>query len=268
MKTKLVYLFGAYALGILLVAGMYSCKGDMGPAGPQGTLGTAGANGAAGPTGPQGASGLTGPVGASGAQGLPGTPGKDGNANVVYTDWKSLPADQYGRTSNNQFAFLSSSITSQTVLTREAIDRAAIYVYYRVNVPVYDAADNDYKLQERIAQGNTSCYSLIPGRQPTAANNFASFLRTFVSNDLLGVNYFNSTMQLSTYETNAAGATVAIPEYVGKDAAYFRSIVKDVLQYRIVVVYGSTKGGRASYNGRPVDFNDYAQVKAYFNLAN
>lgn len=271
MKTKLIYLFGAYALGILLIAGIYSCKGDLGPTGPQGTAGTNGQNGASGPqgvsgvTGPQGASGLTGPVGASGAQGLPGTPGKDGNANVVYTDWKSLPADQYGRASNYQFAYLSTTTTSQTVLTREAIDKAAIFVYYKINAFVYDAADNDYKLQERISQGNSSSYSLIPGR---SAANFTSLLRTFIGSDLLGVNYFNPTMTLYTFETNAAGATVAIPEFVNQNAAYFRNIVKDVPQYRIMVVYGSTKGGRASYNGRPVDFNDYAQVKAYFNLAN
>ena len=57
-----------------------------------------------------------------------------------------------------------------------------------------------------------------------------------------------------------------MPEYVGQNPAYFRALVKDLPQYRIVVVYGSTKGGRASYEGRPVDFSDYAQVKAYFSL--
>ena len=96
MKNKLIYLLGAYALGAALAAGLYSCKGEQGPTGPQGSTGTAGTLGAAGTAGP------TGPTGTSGAQGLPGTPGKDGNANVVYTEWKSMPTDQYIRGTTNQ----------------------------------------------------------------------------------------------------------------------------------------------------------------------
>lgn len=262
MKTKLTYLLGAYALGILLTAGIYSCKGELGPAGPQGTAGTTGQNGA---SGPQGASGVTGPAGTSGAQGLPGTPGKDGNANVVYTDWKSMPTDVYIRGISNQSVIFQTAITSQTVLTRDALDKAAIFVYYKVFQPVFDNSTATFKLQERIGQGSgNASYTLIPGRNPA---DFASFLVMSVNNGLMGINFFAPNTSLQTRETNAAGVVVAIPEYVVRDAAYFRDLIKDAPQYRIMVVYGSTKGGRTSYNGRPVDFNDYAQVKSYFNLA-
>ncbi|RYF76902.1 MAG: hypothetical protein EOO39_05055 [Cytophagaceae bacterium] len=184
---------------------------------------------------------------------------------MVYTEWKTVPNELYVRASTNQVAQLYTNITSQSVLTREAFDQAAIYVYYKLNVPVFDPQDSDFKLQQRITpQNNVVSYVPIPGRP---ANSFNSFMQVSAFHDDLGLNFFRPSVILYTSEANAAGTRVALPEFVGKDAAYFRSLVKDAPQYRIVVVYGSTKGGRASYNGRLVDFADYSQVKAYFNLA-
>ncbi len=258
MKNKLIYLVGAYALGAALAAGLYSCKGEQGPTGPQGSTGTAGTPGTVGAAGP------TGPAGTSGAQGLPGTPGKDGNANVVYTEWKTPPNELYARASSNQVAQLATNVTSQTVLTREALDQAAIYVYYKLNVPVFDSQDGDFKLRERISSNNNVLsYVPIPGRPATAFN---SFMQVSIFHDEMGLNFYKPTVLLYTSETNAANARVALPEFIGRDAAFFRNVVKDSPQYRIMVVYGTTKGGRASYEGRPVDYTDYAQVKAYFGL--
>ncbi|MEZ0612054.1 hypothetical protein ACAW74_26325 [Fibrella sp. WM1] len=255
MKTTLTRLLGAYGLAALLISGLNACKGDqgdVGPAGPQGPKGDTGA------TGPQGVSGVTGPQGVSGAA------GKDGNANVVYTDWKSMQTDAFGRASDNTVAYLNTNATAQTVLTQEAFDKGVVYVYYKFKYPFWDQSIAEYKLVDRINQGYAYNYSPIPGRPATS---FENFVQTYIGNDFLGVNYFYPFIQIYTRDWNATTQKyTAMPEFVGKPATTFRDLVKDAPQYRIMVVYGSTKGGRMTNEGKPVDFNSYASVKAYFNL--
>lgn len=272
MKTRFgsILHIGAGLLSLLFML-VISCKGPEGPIGPAGPTGATGVAGATGPqgvtgatgtTGPQGVSGATGstgPQGASGVAGATGPQGPTGNANVVYSAWK--PVD----VSTNFYAFTDpaspSSVylgndtnTGNALLTQDAIDKGLIYIYYKTGQKTFDPATNDTKLVERILTGNGFGWVKIPGRTTSKDEDFTNY---YVGNDVFGTNYlkFNAYVY-----TNRNGMNTT--ELFGKTAQFYRDLLKDLPQYRVIVAYGSTPGGRAA----AIDFKDYAAVKRAYNL--
>ena len=104
----------------VLVTLLYGCKGDDGTLGPAGANGTAGTN---------------------------GTNGKDGNANVVYTDWKTM--DWSGglvRYNDNKNVLLTIKSTAEPLFTQDAMDKGVVYTYYKINFAELEPGTNEYKL--------------------------------------------------------------------------------------------------------------------------
>lgn len=268
MKTR----FLPFAqLSVSLIAFLFmlviSCKGPegpIGPAGPTGASGPQGVSGTVGTTGPQGATGATGatgPQGASGVAGATGPQGPTGNANVVYTAWKPVDVSTgYGRAPDNFFAYLDNNAkATNPLITQDVVDKAIVYTYYKTGQLDYDAANAGYKLVERIQAGNTGGYTKIPGR---TTSDFSDYIYYYISQNNFGVNYFPFNIALYTNQYNAQSQQVAVADLVGKNAQFFRDMIKELPQYRIVIVNGSTPGGRTG----SVDFKDYAAVKRAYNL--
>lgn len=269
MKIRVSLLFHiSTGLVFLLFIAVVSCKGPEGPAGPQGP---AGPTGAAGPTGPQGVSGVagaTGPQGVSGVVGPVGPAGPQGpigNANVIYTAWTTPTYDIFNASPDNIFVYLSNQNTANALLTKNVIDRSIVYVYFKFGQLLFDQSIGGFspvvRLQAPDALNSGFPGSVkIPGR---TTNNAADYVNYFINYDMLGENYFKINLNLNTSQFDQAqGKSVPVADMVGKPAQFYRDLVKDLPQYRIVIVNGSTPGGRQA----AVDFKDYVAVKQAFNL--
>ena len=166
-----------------------------------------------------------------------------GNANVVYSAWKAVDVSTnfstHPDTDPNTAVYLGNDTkTDNAILTQDAIDPAT----------------GETKLVERILTTNEFVYVKIPGR---TTNKDEDFVNYYVGNDLFATNYLKFSMFVYKYRFG-----VLIPDLANKSAQFFRDMVKDMPQYRIIVAYGSTPGGRAA----AVDFKDYATVKKAYNL--
>lgn len=266
MKTSFSLLFRISAsLVALLCMVVVSCKGPEGPIGPVGPIGPTGTTGAVGSTGPQGVSGVagaTGPQGVSGVAGAAGPQGPMGNANVVYTAWKAPDlSGYYYRYPDNLNALLSNDTkTDNALLTADVLDKSIVYVYFKTGQLQYDNSVSEYKLVERIRQGNGTGFVKIPGR---TTNKYDDFFQYSISHGDIGVNHLPFSLQLYTQVYDQAQAkAVPVTDLIGKTAQNFRDMVKEMPQYRIVIVNGSTPGGRTA----AIDYKDYAAVKQAYNL--
>ena len=251
-----------FALGVALF--MASCKGDIGPIGPAGPIGNTGTAGANGSTGIAGANGANGATGATGATGANGANGKDGNANVVYSEWLTPTWASSGEATDRYF--LNQKSTANALITQEAIDKAVVYTYWKIKNLIYNQDKFEYELVERINPNTGFSYFKIPGR---TSNNFQDYQSMYnYTESQIGVNYLgvgsnvyrfgNALLPNGTYSTTNA----LLPEFAaGKGFTFYNDLVKDISKYRVIVVYGSTKGRLAS-----VDMKDYAAVKKAFNL--
>ena len=263
MKNK--FLFSAFCLFVGIF--FYSCKGpqgDIGPngiqglsgvAGPLGPMGTAGTNG---PMGTNGPSGPAGPAGTTGAAGATGAQGPMGNANVVYSEWITPTWLSAGENVDN-FFFRQKS-TAMPLLTKEAIDKGIVYVYFKGNGLVYNEEKAEYELQTRIQPTNFNSWFKIPGRSTGNYYDFGTSLGYSLIE--IGENYLVVAANLDKNGLNSNFQRIKIPELVGKNFTFVNDIVKTLHQYRVVVVYGSTKGRLSA----EVDMKDYAAVKKHFHL--
>jgi hypothetical protein len=239
MKNKILSII---AIGATLLT--YSCKG------PEGTVGPAG------PTGSAGATGATGATGSTGA---------NGTAKAVYSEWKALSIDKivmFNKNTRGDYTALTLSPldAKEPLFTKEAINTAAIYTYVKYNIPVQNG--QTFNLEERVkllTNSNVTSYYFIPGRDKT---KLASYAINLLYDTEYGENYFNYTAGFifDEFPPNLL-SRVLIPEFQGKDLAYFQNSVKTTTQIRHVVVYGSIKGRMTSIN-----MNDYEEVKSVFNL--
>lgn len=231
-------------LVVLVLMLVVSCKGPDGPAGPAGPTGAPGAAGAAGATGPAGASGVAGATGPM------------GNANVVYTDWKSMDVsgNVFQYPTGNQVDLIPQS-TANALLTKDAINKGLIYVYYK-----FGQLQNT-TLVERITQNQVPFGRVkIPTRTTNTAQDYATYQITM---DNLGENYFAPKISLTTgYYDSQKDEFVLFPDIAKQPAQFYRNLFSTLPQYRIMVVNGSVKAGRLG----AVDFTDYAAVKQAFNL--
>lgn len=253
MKTRFAS-FVQISTGLvgLLFMVVVSCKGPEGPIGPAGTTGTTGTAGATGPQGVSGVAGATGPQGVSGVT---------GNANVVYTAWKPVDVSSgFAQTTDMFYTFLDNIRTATNpLITQDVIDKSIVYTYFKTGALQYDPANAAFGLVERVQAGSANGYAKIPGR---TKNDFADYLYYTANQSEMRVNYFPFSITLYTNYYDAKGTQTVLPETVGKTAQFFRDIVKDLPQYRMIIVKGSTPGGRAA----TVDFKDYAAVKRAYNL--
>ncbi|GAB3941169.1 hypothetical protein GCM10028805_03980 [Spirosoma harenae] len=266
MKTRFS-LLAQLSLGLIsfMFFIVFSCKGPEGPQGPAGPTGATGAAGATGATGPQGVSGstgATGPQGVSGATGATGAQGPMGNANVVYTAWKPVDVStNYFRTSDNTQVYLGNDGNATSpLLTTDVINKSIVYVYFKFGQQLYDNATGEYKLVERIqpnyAYGNVK----ITGRTTNKAEDYIQY---YVAQDQMAVNNLHFYIWLYPQQYDqATQKQVPIPDLLNKTATDFRAMVKDMPQYRIVIVNGNVAGGRAA----SIDYKDYAAVKQAYNL--
>ncbi len=249
----------------LLMIIIISCKGPEGPTGPQGTTGPTGTGGPTGPqgvsgttgaTGPQGTSGVAGPAGPQGVAGTTGAQGPMGNANVVYTAWKPVDlSTNFYAYPENKVVYLGNDLkTANAVLTQDAIDKGLIYIYYKTRQKEFDSANNETKLVERILTTNGTGWVKIPGRTTNRDEDFTNY---YIGNEIFGVNYLKFSGFVYTNRND-----VVTPDIAAKSAQFYRDMLKDMPQYRIIVAYGSTPGGRMG----SVDFGNYAAVKKAYNL--
>lgn len=105
MKTRILTLsFALMTAGVLFTG----CEGPEGPQGPAGAKGDTGATGAQGATGPQGAAGAT------------------GTANVIYTEWKTIPVVPSSRYSDEKVYRIA-----EPKITKEIFDSGLVQAYVR-----------------------------------------------------------------------------------------------------------------------------------------
>ncbi|WP_147277156.1 collagen-like protein [Runella aurantiaca] len=218
-----------------------------------------GPKGDLGPQGPQGVAGKDGAAGAPGSLGATGSKGDQGTAKVVYTAWKGFPTDKIGRGTGGSFLQFSGTNTSETAFTKEAIDQGVIMTYIKYNSLGYNANTQSSELVESITTSTSlNSYFKIPGRTQNRSEDFG------VSNAFITggrrENFFDPVINVWS-RTFASTTAPAVPELQNLTDDQYRALIKDIPQYRHVVIYGSTKGRIANLN-----LNDYAAVKAAFNI--
>ena len=140
-----------------------------------------------------------------------------------------------------------------------------VYTYWKVKALSYNQDKSEYELAERINPNNGFSYFKIPGK---TTNNYQDYQYLYNYTDpQIGVNYLNVSGQVNRFgnpllANGAYGAYGLLPEFAnGKGFTFYNDLVKDISKYRVIVVYGSTKGRLAS-----VDMKDYAAVKQALNL--
>lgn len=232
---------GLVALLLVLIT---SCKGPEGPQGP------AGATGATGAAGTAGAAGATGPTGASGV-----------SASVPYTDWKPIDVGgNFFKYPDNTLVTSSPTSTTNVLLTQDAINKGLVYIYYKFGQLSAPSDTGSYTLVERVAQNTVPFGRVkIPGRATSGAADFATYQ---ITTDYIGVNYFKPTISLVTGTIVNGDQYRLTQDLINQPAAFYRSMFATLPQYRIIVVSGNTKSGRAG----AIDYSDYAQVKQAYNL--
>jgi Collagen triple helix repeat (20 copies) len=232
-----------------------SCKG---PAGDTGPVGPAGAKGDVGAAGANGASGAQGVAGAAGATGTKGDPGAMGQASVVYSDWITPTWAYTGY--NDQVDYFTMKNTAMPLLTKEAIDKGVIAVYFKASTFNYNRDIDEYEPKDVITASYSNFLYKIPDRKTTKnwdyANGYASFDQTF------GENYIQISGGYYKNGYDATGTKYGIiPEFVGKSFSFFNDLIKNKVQYRVVVINGSVKGRLGN-----LDLKNYYEVKKAFNI--
>lgn len=213
-----------------------------------------------GAPGKQGDKGETGSKGETGLQGQTGQQGETGNANVFYTDWKTLPW-------SSQFSFLDKDSTLKLniqhygyswiavpELTDEVLGNSAIFVYKRFYRFGYTDKAQEVYSQVVSAEKEIQGEIFKEGMVGTPYQGFTLRGKLSHSTDFTqGSISFVGSLKYSLPEglpTNEEGIENLIKRY------------NDAIQYRILIIKGGTQFGRL----RNLDFNDYEAVKKALEL--
>lgn len=206
--------------------------------------------------GPEGPLGPQGPKGDKGDNGLAGT---NGNANVVYSEWMS-PVWADGGNFQDIVRFKQND-NSNSMLTQDALDKGVLYTYVKYNRLQENSDTFELELVEVVSPNEGSSFFKIPGR---TTNNLSDYIYSYmVVSDNFAVNnltLFGGLPKL-WFNEDLSNSEAPIPEFQNKPFSYFNDLTKDLYKYRIVVVYGSTKGRKAN-----VDMADYEAVKRAYNI--
>jgi hypothetical protein len=205
----------------------------------------------------QNCKGPQGDPGPDGAAGINGTNGRDGNANVVYTTWKT--PDWGNVFIYSQRVLMLPIDVRSSVLTSEALDRGLVHVYCKFKSIQYTGSG--YELVDRVAlaTNNPFHYIKIPGR---TTNEIDDFLQARLSVSHLAVNSFDPSIEIYISQYNQeTGAYEQIPELVGQGRTFYQGLAQTMPQYRIVVAHGTTPARM-----KAIDWSDYEAVKKTFNL--
>ena len=182
---------------------------------------------------------------------------------MVYSEW--LTPTWAADFESTQSYSLAQRSTANALITQEAIDKAVIFTYWKVKVPLYNSDKAEYELVERITPTSGNSFFKIPGRVSNSYQDFQSMFNSVGTQ--LGVNYLNVISSVNRFgnpplPNGSYGPYALLPEFAaGKGFTFYNDLVKDISKYRVIVVYGSNKGRLAS-----VDMKDYAAVKQAFNL--
>ena len=237
-----------YTLLLMLLVGACSKgpQGDIGPAGVKGSVGDTGGKGGVGDTGTKGGTGDT------------------GNSNVVYTDWQSPDFKDPSVSSlpnRIQFDVLEQPFP---LFTQEVLNSAQVFIYAKNRQLIRE--NNILKLVENIHEVSTPVlysYYLFPGRTGLSEADYGShsiavggvFLRP-------GIITVGGTLRLGSGGPNLSQTeNVTVPEMANKTMAFYRDFMKNLVQFRVVIVKGNVAGRQAA-----VDMKDYAAVKKAYNL--
>lgn len=205
--------------------------------------------------GPEGAPGKQGDKGEKGDEGETGPQGQTGNANVLYTDWKTIPwSSQYSSfskdsTLNLKIQSYDTPWISVPELTEEVLANSAIFVYKRFYRFEYTP-----KAQEVYTQ-------LVSSEKEIQGEIF--------KDGMVGVPYQGGTLKGKlSHSTDFSPGTIKLIgslKYNGSvDSSNNEELIEqlikrynDAIQYRILIIKGGTQFGRL----RNIDFNDYEVVK-------
>ena len=238
MQRTILKLLGTVLTATFLFG---SCKGPQGDPGPQGSIGISGA------------SGTTGAAGSKGPTGDAGTP------NVVYSDWITFNWTVSGNgVGDNSYYTLTAPTTANPLFSKEAITSAAIFTYAKFKTyedSIINGNYGKYKLVERISNNRfISHYFKVPGRTDAT---FFDYGFAYVNIGGISENYFSPSIQVNTFTLGQP-----IPELKNRSANFVQALVGNLPQFRHVIVYGGTKGGRLA----AVDWSNYDEVKRALHL--
>ena len=178
-----------------------------------------------------------------------------GNANVVYSDWKTINWTISGLTVGGYY-YLSSPTSTNTLLTKDAINTAAIFTYIKYNTYVeISPGSAKHQLAERITSNqNANHYFKVPGRTDTRILDYGY---VNIAQGEIGENYY---APYAFFMTSTLGTELLELKTLTTDA--IKNLISTLPQFRQVVVYGSVKGGRLA----AVNWQDYNEVKEALGL--
>ncbi len=218
---------------------LWSCEGPEGAPGKQGDKGEQGEKGEEGESGPQ---------------------GETGNANVLYTDWKTIPwSSQYSTFSKDSTLYLKirsydNSLISVPELTEEVLGNSAVFIYKRFYRFGYTL-----KAAEVYTQ-------LVSGEKEIQGEIFKE--------GMVGVPYQGGTLKGKlSHSTDFRPGVIelfgSIRYYNAEGSVNNEELIKqlikrynDAIQYRILIIKGGTQFGRL----KNIDFNDYEAVKKALDI--
>jgi hypothetical protein len=210
--------------------------------------------------GPAGETGPAGPAGVKGDAGAAGVAGKDGGINFQASDWKYFDfSKNVGKVSNNLTTTPLADKTetqyftmTEPILNKEAIDKGFINMYFKSTAATVYSVSSTGGLTPNLTTRFILPYPAFSRIEfPIKAVNLNTldFGITVSNNAQSSIEVFNS------YFKNVGTNDAQI------DMDVIKKIFGNTLQYRIVVLTGTSKGRLAHLN-----MQNYEEVKVALNL--
>lgn len=225
----------------------------------------------------EGPQGDVGPAGAQGSQGPQGEKGEVGSANVNSTSWTTFDVENgsvakttYQNDNDENYytsVFMRKGNKEMPVLTAEIIDSGLALIYFKLGSRVYNSEKREYEIQERIFGGEilprANGWIQIPGRDGEIATDFQSYSVVVSS---IGENFWDPYISFrSNFKQQTEGGKntsfSTAPELVDKGNDFYRSLFKELPEYRVITIPAAANGRR-----KRVDYSDYAKVCEAFGL--
>lgn len=212
-----------------------------------------------GPEGIEGKQGQQGEKGEKGEKGENGQQGETGSANVLYTDWKTIPW-------SSQYSFLNKDSTltlniqnygyswiSVPELTEEVLSNSAVFVYKRFYRFGYTPKAAEVYTQVVSTERNIQGELFKEGK-------------TGIPYQGAGKGKLAHSTEFTPGSITLYGSmTYSLPEGLPTNKEGIEKLIKsynDAIQYRILIIKGGTQFGRL----KNIDFNDYEAVKKALDI--
>ncbi|MCR9062745.1 MAG: hypothetical protein NXI00_02205 [Cytophagales bacterium] len=212
-------------ISVTFLALLFSCKPDRGDQGPMGI------------------------------QGEKGDPGEDGNANVIYSEWKSAEWDIIGNSSGaiqigwyDQFS---------DIITTDILNTGVFYIYGKTQTLAYNGETEEVFLKEIYTRdvGSTG-YKKIADSTGVQYDDYVTTVVYFNNNyDIEGIDFDGSTF-ITGWQASPTPAADTIPALKGLSAEEIIEIyAKDLHQFRVIALKGNV-----SARVKAMNWNDYESV--------